>query len=244
MAFRGTITRLSELVADTVTGALIRTAADGTARILIGAGVYQNGAPAISWDLKGTGLDWTEPFMQADPANNNLDIYGQVSPTGRPWIILSGTDRSVTLGTFDNTLNNDVILKLNPATKTVDIHGGVTTDASITVLNESWIAPALLNGWVTPGAIGSATQTVAYRKMADGTVNLRGVGGGGPVSTVMFTLPIGYRPALDEWFLCLCNGGAVQIAVKLTGDVYVNSYIAGGTNAVVSLAGIRFSNSG
>ena len=122
-----------------------------------------------------------------------------------------------------------VLAKVNAA--------GVLTAAGIA--SEAWVYPALGNAWVTPGASGASVQTVSYRKMADGTVTLRGIAGNGTVST-MFVLPTGYRPLLNEWFLCLANNGGVQIAVLSTGDVLVNSYIAGGTNTLVSLGGIRF----
>lgn len=103
----------------------------------------------------------------------------------------------------------------------------------------AWVNPALGNSWVTPGAMGSLYQIAAYRLDA-GQVQLRGMIGAGTLSTPIFTLPAGFRPALREMFSCVANGGSAQVEVRPDGMVIVIAYASGSTNTLVSLAGIRF----
>ena len=111
-----------------------------------------------------------------------------------------------------------------------------TVNVPLTYAGEDWIPAVLTNSWANFGGSFPVAQS---RKMADGTVMLRGViKSGTPFNA--FVLPYGHRPASQEVFLCAANGGGVRVDVFAGGGVQIVSYIAGGTNAYVSLSGIRF----
>jgi hypothetical protein len=100
--------------------------------------------------------------------------------------------------------------------------------------SEAFIAPTLAGAWVN---FGGSYATAGYARDPLGFVWLRGVIKNGAVPLTVFTLPVGYRPALDEIF----NGiegtnGSCRIDVTQGGAVIVQT----GNNAYISLSGIRF----
>lgn len=232
----------SQLAADsidgkTITGAEFQTAQNGSPRILIGPGAYNAGAPAVAWDMAGTGVDWLEPHISVDPADGSMYITGQMEmpsgangsialfgPTSQPGVKLdaSGVD-GVTLASLSVDGNTGQTLALGP----------------VVAAGEPWIAPALTNGWANYGA---GHRPAGYRKMADGTVMLRGLVKLGTLNAAIFTLPAGYRPGFEEVFTCMASAATnCRVDVFTDGTVKVLSYDTGGTNAFVSLADIRFS---
>lgn len=110
--------------------------------------------------------------------------------------------------------------------------------ASSSWIGGAWTAPTLTNSWVN---YGSGHANAAFRKTADGSVALRGSIKLGTVSQIACTLPTGYAPQNIEWFTCTASGGTCSVQVNTAGNVTVLAYYAGGTNLLVSLAGIRFS---
>jgi hypothetical protein len=56
--------------------------------------------------------------------------------------------------------------------------------------------PAFLNGWGNPD--DASAETVAFYKDREGTVHLKGVASGGDHDTLIFQLPVGYRPAAHK----------------------------------------------
>lgn len=102
----------------------------------------------------------------------------------------------------------------------------------------AWTAPTLTGGWVV---YGSDTAPPAYRRES-GTVRLRGAVKSGTGD--IFTLPADLRPSAgNERFTVPAGAGAANVDVRWDGAVRVISYLASGTNAYVSLAGIHFSTS-
>lgn len=80
-----------------------------------------------------------------------------------------------------------------------------------------WTAPTLLNSWVN---FGAGTATAGYQKDANGFVHIRGlVKNGSGLGTVVFTLPVGYRPALRMHFGSASNAAFGYFYVENTGDV-------------------------
>lgn len=115
----------------------------------------------------------------------------------------------------------------------------------------AWTAPTFQNGWTN---YGSGFQTAAYRQVGD-IVSLRGIVAkpsalSNNSSSMVCTLPVGFRPSLNENFTCNCWGAAGQgeqqvlVQVAAAGSVYV---IVGGNAAAqnphlqTSLSGIQFS---
>lgn len=100
---------------------------------------------------------------------------------------------------------------------------------------ESHVAPTLLNSWVNAGG---SDEVVGYYKDR-GRVYLRGVVKNGTPSTtsVVFTLPSGYRPPVGLWFPATSNGAYATVNVQSDGDVVA----VAGSNSSFSLSGISFS---
>jgi hypothetical protein len=97
-----------------------------------------------------------------------------------------------------------------------------------------WIAPTLINSWVNY-LVGYATA--GYRKIGD-IVYVRGmVKSGSPVNSIIFTLPVGYRPVYNHLFASSSNDLYGQARVMTDGTVYVNV----GSATWFSLDTIQFS---
>jgi hypothetical protein len=104
---------------------------------------------------------------------------------------------------------------------------------------EAWIAPTLVNTWSN---IGLGSEVAGYRKLYWGEVQLKGVLAGGTATngTVIFTLPVGYRPPLIKHFVALQGGNAAcRVIVGADGEVSIWGVT---NNALLSLEGIRFSS--
>jgi hypothetical protein len=86
-----------------------------------------------------------------------------------------------------------------------------------------WVAPTLLNGWV-----GIGGRPTRYTKRA-GIVSVQGTisGGATAASTVLFVLPVGYRPFFDIAFNV--HNGAGKVAqlfiLAATGGVYIDTIV-------------------
>jgi hypothetical protein len=134
-------------------------------------------------------------------------------------------------------MGNDTFL-YRSAASTLRLAGTFSLSGLITSDVMGWQTPTLGNSWINV----SGEQTAQYQKLPDGTVVLRGSISSGTVGAAIFTLPTGYRPSATkrEVFMQIAGGGICEIDVLTTGVVQVAQYIASGTNAFVSLAGIRF----
>lgn len=96
-----------------------------------------------------------------------------------------------------------------------------------------WTAPTLHAGWSN---VGGANQVIGYYKDNNGFVHLRGLASGSPttIGTVLFTLPLGFRPEFTEYAAKDVNGNTT--AVGPDGTVFLNAAATG----AVSLANITF----
>jgi len=102
--------------------------------------------------------------------------------------------------------------------------------------DEAFVAPTLLNSWVQ---FGSGFRFGQYNKAKNNVVTLRGMvrSGTATVGTIIFTLPVGYRPAFEEIFAVVSDDAFGQIRVDVNGNVKIHT----GTNAWISFSGISFS---
>ncbi len=101
----------------------------------------------------------------------------------------------------------------------------------------AWTAPTLGNSWQD---FLSGVAPVAYRRVGD-VVELRGAIKSGTLATTVFTLPVGFRPtAGNHLFAVVAGPGGARLDVSSDGTVVVRHYYSSGTNALVSLAGVRF----
>ena len=99
-------------------------------------------------------------------------------------------------------------------------------------VQEAWITPTLLNGWVP-----TLNMEVAYMKDEFGFVHIRGRVTGGAMTSIIFSLPSGYRPIKEAAFPQIMSGNtAYRLNIFDTGDL--RPY--GTLNGELSLEGITF----
>lgn len=119
------------------------------------------------------------------------------------------------------------------------IFGNVTSGSykNINVLSdvikmETPIAPVLINGWVN---FGGEYGDAAYYKDSFGIVHLRGVIKAGTTApgTIIFNLPMGYRPGKTVIRSIISGGAGTSIGTSLEisslGDVRIGAFSAGST---------------
>jgi len=102
-----------------------------------------------------------------------------------------------------------------------------------TIEQEAWIAPALQNGWVDQGG---GTTPAGYYKDTLGIVHLRGhiITGTFVDGTLLFTLPVGYRPSYATEDLSVTAGASALITGAGTVLIY------GAAGAAFVLDGMEF----
>lgn len=94
--------------------------------------------------------------------------------------------------------------------------------------------PAFTNAWVNfDGGWGPA----AFWRDPLGIVHLRGLIKNGTVGQPVFTLPPGFRPAVNETFSTISNGAVGRVDVTTDGLVTAQ---APSSNIYVSLSGLTF----
>ena len=100
-----------------------------------------------------------------------------------------------------------------------------------------WITPTLLNGWIRYGAKGTIAK---YYKDQFGLVHIVGLISNGVLGTVVFQLPVGYRPKLQYNFGIVGSNIGTKVpmhcSVNPTGEIIVQ----GTANEWTSLDGIVF----
>jgi hypothetical protein len=88
-------------------------------------------------------------------------------------------------------------------------------------LNNIVQATVPIEAWHTVGAAGepafnppwsslASPYTVQFKKMPDGTVRIRGAASGGAQGSVIFTLPVGYRPSNNLVRATILSNGSVE----------------------------------
>jgi hypothetical protein len=115
----------------------------------------------------------------------------------------------------------------------------VAGDVNITgkINNEAYIAPTLLNNWVNYD-VPNGYAAAGYYKDKENRVQLRGLIKDGDIaaSTVLFLLPVGYRPASIQIYAVVNGNSFGRVDVYPNGQVQILS----GGNAFLSLDGITF----
>lgn len=138
------------------------------------------------------------------------------------------TKAQVGLGNTDNT---------SDANKPISTAGQTALNLKANKVQEAWITPTLLNGWVNFDD-GVSYTTCAYMKSTIGFVTLKGMLKSGSVGmgTPAFTLPVEYRPSKRLKYPVVCNGAFGEVDINVNGDVG----IIFGNNAYVNLDSITF----
>ena len=85
-------------------------------------------------------------------------------------------------------------------------------------LQDNWIFPTLLNGWVN---YNDGWNTTAYMKDELGFVHIHGLVRSGTIDRAIFKLPIGYRPFWKNIFTMIAYNAIGRVDVRPDGDVHV-----------------------
>lgn len=101
--------------------------------------------------------------------------------------------------------------------------------------------PAFQNSWVN---FGAGNPALAFRKFPDGTVNIRGMVKTGATGTVVFTLPVGYRPPSDLAWLCFAANATGYVGVSANGNVTLNNYASGSSVTAWANVNLNFDTEG
>ena len=112
--------------------------------------------------------------------------------------------------------------------------GSKNIDISGTIVQEDWVTPPLLNGWVR---YSNEYNPPGYFRDKQGIVHLRGLVRSGTVGAAVFQLPAGYRPQFRQLHAVQTNANTIgRCDIDVSGNVIVES----GNNVFVSLDGITF----
>jgi hypothetical protein len=180
----------------------------------------------------------------------NIDSSADISATSINSGIRIGDDSSFNL----KMDANEVIANNNgsPATLHLQTDGGTITMFNNAgnplsfengyIVNEAYILASLQNGWTNYSGV-TGYQRAGYWKDKNGVVHLAGLIKGGTTTngTVLFTMPLGYRPANQHINIVFGSGSGISSATRV--DVLADGTVRGQTNldaGWTSLAGISF----
>ena len=151
-------------------------------------------------------------------------VNGQPTPSGLVQVIRLGTDFSV----LWNDLTSQKVYRLY-GSDTIINGWNLISGVPVTFI------PTLLNNWLH---FDTGFVKASYWKDSDNMVHIRGLIRNGATSsgTIIFTLPVGYRPSYREIFTVNIDGGSGRIDVLADGSVMLQIASAGYT----SLSGISF----
>jgi hypothetical protein len=130
--------------------------------------------------------------------------YDQAATYTATYLMLDRSPVVPFIGSYaanEKTLLADLVDSVQQNTARVSVLENKKADKD----NPAWLTPTLLNGW--------SSSSVKYLKMNDELVVIRGITTGGVVApgTLLFTLPVGYRPGnLTEIRVRSSNGSGVE----------------------------------
>ena len=162
----------------------------------------------------------TGNYFTTDNTNAALQEMGaHKASTANPHGV---TKAQVGLGNVDNT---------SDANKPVSTAQQTALNLKASKTQEAWITPTLLNAWT-----GVTGQTPFYMKDEMGFVHCKGTATTGALATVMFNLPVGYRPGQTRSYPTSANGVYGRLNVSSDGAIV----FAGGAPTNVYLDVITF----
>ena len=104
--------------------------------------------------------------------------------------------------------NNVDYLAVNPST-------GQTPPSAVPLADAGWTLMPLVGAWT----LLSGWPAPRFRRLSSGLVIFRGLANGGATGSIMFTLPVGYRPGDNIRFLVNNSWRADSIEVATNGNV-------------------------
>jgi hypothetical protein len=225
---------------------LYRSAADYLRtddNFMVGASLFVSGVPvSVSW--RGTWAAATYYYAD-DVALYSNKLYRRKSggqTAGAPDTDTTNWDALTATGGGGGA--TEVYIGDVQPTRTTELIWIDTDEAGPATLNvtmDTWHPvgaagePVFQNSWVNY----AAGQVAQFRKYPDGKVKLQGYIKGGATGTVVFTLPVGYRPPDQVGFSGYCSGGACLVTVNPDGTVQVTT-VTGAIATLTSLDAVEF----
>lgn len=189
---------------------------DGVSNSMFAQNAYFDG---VNWKYQNTNFAMTLQMIDGDfnittapsgTEDTNIAFTNAMTINSTGTTLQSGTN--VNEFSIDGTLsgNSDDVIPTEKAVKTY-------VDSAVSP--ESWIAPTLLNSWVN---LGTVFQVAQYRRQGK-LITVRGIIKNGviTVNTVLFTLPVGYRPSTRRIFITDSATGDASLSVHDTGNVTI-----------------------
>lgn len=180
--------------------------------------------------VPGTGLDVTVPRGTAIVRGRRIVLPSFTTP-----VPASSTGFHIDVnesGTFTTTTGALAVgsLRLFTVTSNATNITAITPVARRRDPGAGWTIATLQNSWV-----GDAGNGPSYYKAPDGMVHVRGVARNGTADTVVFTLPVGYRPASAVHLPTTANDVFAFAQVNPSGTV-----VARGSNVWFDFSSIKF----
>jgi trimeric autotransporter adhesin len=181
-------------------------------------------------------------FVLFQDFNNDHQFYGmginsavlryQIAATTNSHIFYVGTSSTTSNELLRIQGNGRVGIGDATPEEVLDVEGNITLSGSI--INEAWQTPTLQNGWFN---FGFGHSPARYYKDKENRVQIVGTITSGTINTLLFTLPVGYRPSARYCFVVVNNGGTGRVDVFPDGTVLM---ISGTGNNNLSLDNITF----
>ena len=186
-----------------------------TGKLMLSDSALLNGNARVAGNaliIGNVGIGITTPSQK-------LDVTGNTNITGKLMLsdsaLLNGNAKISGYTNLKDTVYIDKIIKQDAET-----------------------APALQNSWVNYGAPFADAK---YYKDKEGVVHLKGLIKSGSITanTVLFNLPVGYRPSTSGQLIFTVDNatGIGRVDVKANGDVVV---VTAASNLFLNLTGISF----
>jgi hypothetical protein len=186
---------------------------DSSGDVTVTGGVYSTSSLSLNSSASLPDIASTRALkFTSGTALTNGSIAGFYNTTSEKALINAN-------GEYENLVNGKGIYLRSPSGTryniTVDDNGSVTTGAQI-----PWNAPTFAANW---GNVGSPWMTAGYRKLATGEVMLRGLVRitTSTLTTLIFTLPAGYRPSARLQFPVRMGTNALSyVEIRTDGGVH------------------------
>lgn len=201
---------------DATRGARFRKYPDGKVRIqgIIKTGASATAAFTLPAGYRPTVVETFPVIAAASTAFVTIDASGNVIPTN----VAGNVATNVYLDGIE--FDTELVTQFAVGPQGPQGAKGDPGD-SVTVPMDSWHLvgaagqPAFQGTWVSYGA----DRAPRFRKYPDGKVKLAGAVKSGVNGTVVFTLPVGYRPASVLSYVTYFSGGTGQVTILTDGTV-------------------------
>jgi hypothetical protein len=189
--------------------------------------VYLKGTEFTKWKYSASSYKYGDEAIYINQSDYNGTDPITVTYIAQPFAVSSSI---LSLdGSYESNLRKDV----DKNTQNISDLAEKVTALEISKANRNqpnWIAPTLLNGWVN---YSSVTNLTSYFKDEFNIVHIQGFikSGTTTAGTVLFYLPVGYRPKTTISMVTISNNGSGEILarIEINSNGAVSIYLGGNT---------------